>query len=148
MQIKFLNEQIEKSLSGTTCSSTKVSDTSKNIAPPFLSSNPGIAHIKLAATLQTYCMEKVHSVIQFLSTKKKDMNPLDKLPHPLYFSDLVPDSFHLFGPINYHSGGKRFLTNMEVKDTEHQWLRSPYKGFFLRAGPQMAQMHCKVKGLF
>jgi hypothetical protein len=37
------------------------------------------------------------------------------LPHPAYRTDLVPSDFHLFGPFKEAVGGKRFITNNEVK---------------------------------
>jgi hypothetical protein len=42
---------------------------------------------------------------------------------------LVPTDFHLFGPLNSHSGGKRFADDEEVETEERKWPRQQSKDF-------------------
>jgi histone-lysine N-methyltransferase SETMAR len=45
------------------------------------------------------------------------------LEHPLYRPDLASSDFHLFGPLKYHLGGKRFTDYEKVKTEVRKWLR-------------------------
>jgi hypothetical protein len=43
---------------------------------------------------------------------------------------LAPSFFHLFGPLKYHLGGKRFIDDEEVKMEVQKWLRRWSKDFY------------------
>jgi hypothetical protein len=44
------------------------------------------------------------------------------LDHPAYSPDLVPSDYHLFGPLQDASRGRRFTSDEEVKGAVHEWL--------------------------
>jgi histone-lysine N-methyltransferase SETMAR len=51
------------------------------------------------------------------------------LKHPPYSSDLVPNDFHLSGPLKTHLGGKRFADDEQVETEVRKWLRQQSKDF-------------------
>lgn len=46
------------------------------------------------------------------------------LPHPPYSQDLAPSDYHLFGPVNKASRGRRFASDDDVEDMVNSWLWS------------------------
>jgi histone-lysine N-methyltransferase SETMAR len=42
--------------------------------------------------------------------------------HPAYSPDLAPSDFHLFPTLKELLGGRRFISEEEVKDAVKQWL--------------------------
>jgi hypothetical protein len=44
------------------------------------------------------------------------------LEHPPYNPDLAPSDFHLFGPLKYNLGDKRFADDEEVAETKIRTL--------------------------
>jgi hypothetical protein len=45
-----------------------------------------------------------------------------------YVPELVPNDFHLFGPVN-HLGGKRYTVDEEVEVELWKWLRQQSEDF-------------------
>jgi hypothetical protein len=45
------------------------------------------------------------------------------LEHPAYGPDVPPSDFHLFRPLKYHRGGRRFADGKEVETEVQKWLR-------------------------
>jgi histone-lysine N-methyltransferase SETMAR len=46
------------------------------------------------------------------------------LDYPPYSPDLAPSDFHLFGPFKKHLGGRRFVTDGEVKQAVMSWIQA------------------------
>lgn len=63
--------------------------------------------------------------------KIKDLK-MECLPHPAYSPDLAPCDFHLFGPLKEELGGRKFNSDVELKETVHKWICSQPKEFFSR----------------
>jgi hypothetical protein len=47
---------------------------------------------------------------------------LEVFEHPASSPDLVPSDFHLFPTLKEFLGGRRFISDEEVKDAVKQWL--------------------------
>jgi hypothetical protein len=45
---------------------------------------------------------------------------------------MAPNDFHLFAPLKYHLGGKRFADDEEVETEMWKWLRQQSKTSILR----------------
>jgi hypothetical protein len=54
----------------------------------------------------------------------------DILPHPPYSPDLAPSDYHMFGPLKEAMGRKKFRSDEEVHQAEHEWLRTRPQEFF------------------
>lgn len=52
------------------------------------------------------------------------------LSHPPYSSDLVPNDFHLFGPLKEALHRKRFQNNEDVLNFVKNWLKHPNRESF------------------
>jgi hypothetical protein len=52
------------------------------------------------------------------------------LKHPPYNPDFAPSDFHLFGPLKYHLGGKRFADDEEVETEVRKLLRQQSKDLY------------------
>jgi hypothetical protein len=51
------------------------------------------------------------------------------LPQPVYSPDLTPSDFHLFGPLIWGLGGKRFRAEDEDKYFMQRWLDEQQQTF-------------------
>jgi histone-lysine N-methyltransferase SETMAR len=47
---------------------------------------------------------------------------LEVFKHPAFSPDLDPSDFHLFPTLKEFLGGRRFISDEEVKDAVKQWL--------------------------